>query len=101
MSGLWSEVLFTTYPSFLGSDFNYSVLTATHRQYFTLIENDLSMTYRIGYQQNIGDVPFFMLPWYQSSYKVTGGLGGSKSLRGILKNRIVGNSINVTGTVTL
>ncbi|MCF7808774.1 MAG: outer membrane protein assembly factor [Candidatus Marinimicrobia bacterium] len=93
MSGIWTEALFTTYPSFLGSDFAFSTLTATHRQYFTIIENDLSMTYRLGYQQHFGDVPFYMLPWYQSSYKMTEGLGGSKSLRGILKNRIVGNSI--------
>lgn len=93
MSGMWTEALFTTYPSFLGSDFAFSTLTATHRQYFTIIENDLSMTYRVGYQQHFGDVPFYMLPWFQSSYKMTEGLGGSKSLRGILKNRIVGNSI--------
>jgi outer membrane protein assembly factor BamA len=33
------------------------------------------------------------LPWYQSSYKTEEGLGGSKSLRGILKNRVVGNSV--------
>lgn len=93
MSGVWTEALFTTYPSFMGSDFSFSTLTATHRQYFTLIENDLSFAYRLGYQQNFGDIPFFMLPWYQSSYKMTEGMGGSKSLRGILKNRIVGNTI--------
>ncbi|MCF7824851.1 MAG: outer membrane protein assembly factor [Candidatus Marinimicrobia bacterium] len=93
MRGIWTEALFTLYPSFMGSDFNFSTLTMTHRQYFTLKENDLSFTYRIGYQQQFGDAPFFMLPWYQSSYKMTEGLGGSKSLRGILMNRIVGNSI--------
>lgn len=93
MSGIWTEALFTTYPSFMGSDFPFTTLTATHRQYFTLIENDLSFAYRLGYQQNLGTAPFFMLPWYQSSYKMTEGLGGSKSLRGILKNRIVGNTI--------
>mgnify|MGYP002639979719 FL=1 len=93
MSGIWTEALLTIYPDFLGSDFPFTTLTATHRQYFTLIENDLSFAYRLGYQQQMGDAPFFMLPWYQSSYKMTEGLGGSKSLRGILKNRIVGTSI--------
>jgi len=93
MSGIWTEALLTAYPAFMGSEFSFSTLTVTHRQYFTLIKNDLSFAYRVGYQQNFGDVPFFMLPWYQSSFKVTEGLGGSKSLRGILKNRIVGNSI--------
>ncbi len=93
MRGVWTEALLTTYPGFMGSDFPFTTLTATHRQYFTLIENDLSFAYRLGYQQQIGEAPFFMLPWYQSSYKMTEGLGGSKSLRGILKNRIVGTSI--------
>ncbi len=93
MSGLWTELLLTSYPSFLGSDFSFTTLTATHRQYFTLIEKDLSFAYRVGYQQQLGEPPFFMLPWYQSSYKMTEGLGGSKSLRGILMNRIVGKSI--------
>lgn len=93
MSGMWTEFLMTTYPGFMGSDFSFTTLTATHRQYFTLIENDLSLAYRVGYQQQLGEPPFFMLPWYQSSYKMTEGLGGSKSLRGILMNRIVGNTI--------
>ncbi len=93
MSGIWTEALLTTYPGFMGSNFSFTTFTATHRQYFTLIEDDLSFAYRLGYQQNFGDTPFFMLPWYQSSFKVTEGLGGSKSLRGILKNRIVGNTI--------
>jgi len=93
MSGVWTEALLTSYPGFMGSDFSFTTLTATHRQYFTLIENDLSFAYRLGYQQQMGEAPFFMLPWYQSSYKMTEGLGGSKSLRGILKNRIVGESI--------
>ena len=94
MSGMWSEILVTTIPEFLGNDFNYSLLTGTHRQYFTIIPRDLSFAYRLGYQGVIsGDIPFFMLPWYQSSYKTEEGLGGSKSLRGILKNRVVGNSV--------
>jgi len=94
MSGIWTEALVTVVPSGLGNDFSYSLLTATHRQYFTIIPNDLSVAVRLGYQSVIsGDIPFFMLPHYQSSYRATEGLGGSKSLRGILKNRIVGNSI--------
>jgi len=94
MSGIWTEALITAVPSGLGNDFSYSLFTATHRQYFTIIPNDLSVAVRLGYQSVIsGDIPFFMLPHYQSSYRATEGLGGSKSLRGILKNRLVGNSI--------
>jgi outer membrane protein assembly factor BamA len=94
MSGMWTEALITVVPSGLGNDFSYSLFTGTHRQYFTIIPNDLSVAVRFGYQTVLnGDIPFFMLPHYQSSYRATEGLGGSKSLRGILKNRLVGKSI--------
>jgi len=94
MQGIWTEALLTIVPEFLGSDFSYTQLTVTHRQYFTIIPRDLSFAYRLGYQGILsGHIPFFMLPFYQSSYKTEEGLGGSKSLRGILKNRIVGKSI--------
>jgi len=94
MSGMWTEALITAVPSGIGNDFSYTLFTGTHRQYFTIIPNDLSVAVRLGYQSVIsGDIPFFMLPHYQSSYRATEGLGGSKSLRGILKNRLVGNSI--------
>lgn len=94
MSGIWAEALLTQAAGFMGSDFSYTTLTLTHRQYFTLIPKDLSLTYRLGYQGVVvGDAPFFALPFYQSSYKVEEGLGGSKSLRGILKNRVVGNAV--------
>ncbi len=91
MSGMWTEALFLTAPEFLGTETPFSQLTLTHRQYFTLIEKNLSVAYRLGYQGALGDQPpFYMLPYYQSSYKMQEGLGGSKTLRGILKNRIVG-----------
>ncbi len=97
MSGMWTEALITVAPEFLGTETPYTLLTLTHRQYFTLIENDLSFAYRLGYQGNIsGQAPFYMLPFYMSSYKMEEGLGGSKSLRGILKNRIVGNATYFT-----
>jgi len=94
MSGIWTEAMFTFVPDFLGNDFTYRLFTLTHRQYFTLIPRDLSFAYRVGYQDVIaGDIPFFMLPFYQSSYKTTEGLGGAKSLRGILMNRVVGDAV--------
>ncbi len=97
MSGMWTEALITLAPEFLGTETPYTQLTLTHRQYFTIIERDLSFAYRIGYQGNLsGQVPYYMLPFYQSSYKMEEGLGGSKSLRGILKNRIVGSATYFT-----
>ena len=99
MSGMWTEGLVQVVPSFLGSDFDYSVFTFPHRQYFSIIPDDLSFAYRVGYQGVLsGDIPFFMLPYYQSSYQTQEGFGGSKTMRGILKNRVVGNSIALFNT---
>jgi outer membrane protein assembly factor BamA len=61
-----------------------------------LIEKNLSFVYRLGYQATIsGHTPFF----YQSEVitsRLTGatseGLGGSKTLRGILLDRVVGDA---------
>ncbi|TAL59611.1 MAG: hypothetical protein EPN88_17085 [Bacteroidetes bacterium] len=96
MKGLWSEIGVEVAPSFLGNDWSFSKLYITHRQYFTLIENDLSLVYRLAYQTTIsGHTPFF----YQSQVitsRLTGysseGLGGYSSLRGVLWNRVVGDA---------
>ncbi len=97
MSGIWSEVVLFSVPSFMGSEFSYSRISVTHRQYFTLVENDLSLACRLNYQGTVGgDVPFFMLPYMINSFSLssnTDGLGGSRTLRGVLRNRVVGEGV--------
>ena len=98
MKGIWTEVLINTAPSFLGNnDFAYTKLAVIHRQYFTLINKKLSFDYRLGYQGSIsGKAPFFMQPYMISSFSqstTNDGLGGAKTLRGILRNRVVGDGI--------
>ncbi|MEI6049982.1 MAG: BamA/TamA family outer membrane protein [Bacteroidota bacterium] len=96
MKGLWSEIGVEVAPKFLGNDWGFSKLYITHRQYFTLIENDLALVYRLGYQTTLsGYAPFF----YQSQVitsRLTGysseGLGGYSTLRGVLWNRVIGNA---------
>jgi outer membrane protein assembly factor BamA len=96
MKGLWTEIGVEAAPKFLGNEWGFSRLYIIHRQYFTLIEKDLSLVYRLGYQSTVsGDVPFF----YQSQVitsMLTGanneGLGGSKTLRGVLLNRVIGDA---------
>ena len=96
MKGLWAEIGVEAAPSFLGNNWSFSKLYITHRQYFTLIENDLSLVYRLGYQATIsGQAPFF----YQSQVitsRLTGssseGLGGASTLRGVLRNRVLGDA---------
>lgn len=96
-SGIWTEAGFSYTPSFLSSDDNDGFLKfyITHRQYFTVIKNRLTFAYRVGYQNTIaGDTP-----WYAQNMMVIAanrsafseGLGGSKSIRGVLRNRVVGD----------
>ncbi|MBR9998265.1 MAG: BamA/TamA family outer membrane protein [Cyclobacteriaceae bacterium] len=103
--GIWSEAVISYSPSFLGDDrFSYSKLTLIHRQYFTLVPGIMSFAYRVGYQGTLtGTVPFHMQPHIVPTF-LTGatsqGLGGSRTLRGVLRNRVVGDGI-VLGNLEL
>jgi hypothetical protein len=94
MKGIWSEAV--VFQSF-NKDFTFTKLAITHRQYFTLIKNRLSFVYRLGYQGVIGgEAPFYMLPYMVASFSNTSnndGLGGSKTVRGVKRNRIVGKGV--------
>jgi hypothetical protein len=95
MKGVWTEAVIVASPEFLGGESSFAKLSLTHRQYFTIIPKDLSFAYRLGYQTTIaGDVPFYYESQLITSV-MTGalseGLGGSKSLRGVMRNRIVGD----------
>ncbi len=104
MKGIWTEAGVEVAPGFMGNKWSFSRFYFIHRQYFTLIKNNLSFVYRLGYQTRLtGDVPFF----YESQVitsRLTGatseGLGGSKTLRGILRNRVVGDGF-VMGNIEL
>jgi hemolysin activation/secretion protein len=68
-----------------------------HRQYFTLVPNDLSFVYRLAYQSTLsGNVPFYYKSQMITSI-LTGamaeGLGGAKTVRGILRNRVIGDGV--------
>ena len=98
MKGIWSEVVFAFAPSFLGDgDFGFVKIAAAHRQYFTLVNKDLSLAYRLAYQGTIGGkVPFYMQPYMINSFAQTttiDGLGGARNLRGIMRNRVVGDGV--------
>jgi hypothetical protein len=97
MKGIWSEIVVFTAPGFLGNgDLGFSKISVTHRQYFTLVPNTLSFVYRLNYQSTLGGkVPFFMQPYMINSFSNssnTDGLGGSKTIRGMMRNRVVGDA---------
>jgi hypothetical protein len=97
MKGVWSEAVFELSPKIFGSESSFSKLCLIHRQYFTLIPKDLSFAYRLGYQTTLsGDVPFYYTSQMTTSI-LTGamseGMGGSKTLRGVRRNRVIGDGI--------
>lgn len=94
-SGIWSEALFLFAPSFMGDyEKTATAVILIHRQYFTLLPKRMTFAYRLSYQSKTsGTIPFYMLPYLYDSKDIRDGLGGAKTLRGILRNRIVGNGM--------
>ncbi|MDP3912723.1 MAG: BamA/TamA family outer membrane protein [Bacteroidota bacterium] len=97
MKGVWTEAVIEASPKILGAESSFSKLSLTHRQYFTIVPDNLSLVYRLAYQTTLGGtVPFY----YQSQVitsQLTGatseGLGGASTIRGILRNRVIGDGI--------
>lgn len=98
MKGLWDEALLVYAPGFFfNDDISFLKLVVIHRQYFTLVRKKVNFCYRLGYQGTIGGhTPYFFQPYMLSSFSYvtkTDGLGGAKNLRGILRNRVVGDGV--------
>jgi len=96
--GIWTEAGLFFAPSFINDvDEGYLKFYLTHRQYFNIIKNKLTFAYRIGYQTSLVNKG----PWYTDQLLVTSalrgafseGLGGARSLRGIKRNRVVGDGV--------
>ncbi len=95
MKGIWTEAVVEAAPEFLGAETSFAKLSLTHRQYFTIIKDDLSFAYRLNYQTGIaGYTPFY----YQTQVVVSElkgatseGLGGGSNLRGVKRNRVIGD----------
>ncbi len=94
-TGVWSEMQLHYAPSFLSNtNYSYGRIILTHRQYFTLIPEWMNFAYRLSYQGKLGgEMPFYMMPFmFQSAPKLTrDGVGGAKTVRGVKRNRIVGD----------
>lgn len=94
MSGMWTEALIFIAPGIFGQDDpSYGKFSVTHRQYFTFVPDKLIFAYRLSYQgQLFNTTPSYMLPivFNYSRFTDRDGLGGAKTLRGIKRNRVVG-----------
>ena len=96
--GIWSEAMLIAAPEFLGNrPYAFTKLAVTHRQYFTMVRDYLVLAYRLAYQGTIaGKAPFYIQPYLYTSFSLTtkpDGLGGARTLRGVLRNRVVGDGI--------
>ena len=94
-SGIWTEMQLHYAPSFLSNtDYGYGRFVFTHRQYFTIIPDWVNFAGRVSYQGKLfGEMPFYMMPYlFNTAPKLTtDGVGGSKTVRGVMRNRIVGD----------
>ncbi|MDR1226540.1 MAG: outer membrane protein assembly factor [Prevotellaceae bacterium] len=97
MKGMCTELLFLFSPDIEGRNNTHAKITLVHRQYFTILPQNLSFAYRIGYQGTL----FGHTPWYlQQNINVlmlrktlSEGLGSSSTMRGSVRNRIVGDGV--------
>jgi outer membrane protein assembly factor BamA len=89
--GIWTEAMLVASPGFINADPFYK-LVLSHRQYFSLIPDRLTFAYRLNYQSALGQeaMPWYMMNFTFSTYDDREGMGGSKTLRGVLRNRVVG-----------
>ncbi len=95
--GIFTEAVVQSAPKFLNQSNPHTKLAIIHRQYFSLAK-DLIFAYRIDYQTTLGNdkVPYYAQPELITSYLIAAtnqGLGGKSSVRGILRNRIIGDDV--------
>jgi hypothetical protein len=95
MKGIWTEAVLEGVPGILGSESSFAKISLVHRQYFTLVPRKLSFVYRLAYQTTVaGEVPFYYQTQVITSVLaryISEGLGGSMTMRGILRNRVIGD----------
>ncbi len=95
--GIFTEAVVQSAPKLINQQFPHTKLAVIHRQYFTLAK-DLLFAYRLDYQMTLGNdkVPYFAQPELITSYLIAAsnqGLGGKSSVRGVLRNRVVGDAV--------
>lgn len=90
--GAWSELVVQRVDELLGSEGGYTRVTAADRRYLTIAPG-LVVANRVVVQQVVGDAPFYQLFTLESSFKQQEALGGAKSIRGLPKNRYVGDGL--------
>jgi outer membrane protein assembly factor BamA len=95
--GVWTEVLVQRVDEQFGADASYTRWTVTDRRYYALTPT-LVLAHR-WLLQAVGEGAFVPdLYRVQTSFKQQEGLGGAKTIRGVLKNRYAGRGMFVWNT---
>lgn len=92
--GSWTEVLVQWVDEGLGADLNFTRWTFTDRRYIPLGDR-LVFAHRYLLQGVSSGAPAYELFRVQTSFKQQEGLGGARTVRGVLKNRFVGRGMLV------
>ncbi len=90
-SGTWSEMIVEISGGLLGSDYTSRRVTVTDRRYYRILKN-LVYANRVVFEMMDGDVPFYEMSRFSSSFKREEALGGAKSVRGVRRNRFIGQT---------
>ncbi len=96
--GMWSEAILSIAPPLIGNQhYEHVNISLVHRQYLPLVKGRLTFAYRLAAQLKLaGSIPFYLKPNLATLYlrrATSEGLGGSQTLRGILRNRVVGDGV--------
>ncbi|MFV0290847.1 MAG: Omp85 family outer membrane protein [Mangrovibacterium sp.] len=96
--GIWAVSNLEWIPNILGAEGGFARLGLSYSQYIKLVDKHrLTFAYRVAWQGTLwGEAPFYYTTqWVNPDTKgaTKEGLGGSTSLRGILRNRIIGSDI--------
>jgi outer membrane protein assembly factor BamA len=101
--GILAEVVFDFAPAFMsnmradGFENGYATFSASFKHFVPLWRDNIVMVYRLGVQQKIfGRIPFFLsqnLNYIWLNRIVNEGVGGATTVRGILKNSVIGDGV--------
>ena len=87
--GLWTEILMRWVPAISANDFDYMAISATQRQYIQLSDKLVAAS-RISGRYFSDNAPFFALSQVDGSFVTDVGVGGKKTIRGVLWQRVLG-----------
>lgn len=97
--GIFSDIQFMFAPDFLQNQSPFSKIAITHRHYIPIRFKKITFAYRLSYQSKVtGHTPYYFLSNIMNIAPSPDrdGLGGARSLRGVLRNRVVGDGFIFT-----